>query len=103
MLRFSGFAIGYSDSVLKLVNRLRQMTNILCIILSRDDVQTIENAQARVFSACGAGEAMEAKTIGIVGITAEGASLCYRTIVAESARALPDGAHPPIAMYTGSF
>jgi len=46
---------------------------------------------------------MEAKTIGIVGITAEGASLCYRTIVAESARALPDGAHPPIAMYTGSF
>jgi aspartate racemase len=46
---------------------------------------------------------MEPKTIGIVGITAEGASLCYRTIVAESAQFLPDGAHPPIALYTGSF
>ncbi|HEY7020904.1 MAG TPA: amino acid racemase [Ktedonobacterales bacterium] len=44
---------------------------------------------------------MEPKTIGIVGITAEGASLCYRTIVAESP--LTGGAHPPIAMYTGSF
>jgi aspartate racemase len=41
------------------------------------------------------------KTIGIVGITAEGASLCYRTIVSESP--LPGGAHPPIALYTGSF
>jgi aspartate racemase len=38
-----------------------------------------------------------------VGITAEGASLCYRTIVAESANMLPGGAHPPISMYTGSF
>jgi aspartate racemase len=46
---------------------------------------------------------MEPKTIGIVGITAEGAPLCYRTIVAESANTLPSGAHPPIAMYTGSF
>jgi aspartate racemase len=46
---------------------------------------------------------MEPKTIGIVGITAEGASLCYRTIVSESANMLPGGAHPPIAMYTGSF
>ena len=39
-------------------------------------------------------EPMEAKTIGIVGITAEGASLCYRTIVSESAKLLPGGAHP---------
>jgi hypothetical protein len=41
---------------------------------------------------------MEPMTIGIVGITAEGASLCYRTFVAESAFALPGGAHPPGAM-----
>jgi aspartate racemase len=46
---------------------------------------------------------MEQKTIGIVGVTAEGASLCYRTIVAECANTPPSGAHPPIAMYTGSF
>ena len=32
---------------------------------------------------------MEPKTIGIVGITAEGASLCYRTIVSESANCCP--------------
>ncbi len=32
---------------------------------------------------------MEPKTIGIVGITAEGASLCYRTIVSESANSCP--------------
>jgi aspartate racemase len=44
---------------------------------------------------------MEPKAIGIVGVTAEGASLCYRTIVSESP--LPGGGHPPIAMYTGSF
>jgi hypothetical protein len=36
---------------------------------------------------------MEPKTIGIVGVTAEGVSLCYRTIVAESASTLPGGAH----------
>src|SRR5690242_1999114 len=46
---------------------------------------------------------MQPKTIGIVGIAAEGASLCYRTIVAESADFPPGGAHPPIALYTGSF
>jgi hypothetical protein len=39
----------------------------------------------------------------VVGITAQGAALCYRTIVAESACAAPCGAHPPIAMYIGSF
>jgi aspartate racemase len=57
----------------------------------------------RGYFVSGVGGVMEPKTIGIVGITAEGASLCYRTIVAESAQALPSGAHPPIAMYTGSF
>jgi aspartate racemase len=46
---------------------------------------------------------LEPKTIGIVGVTAEGAALCYRTIVAESAHLLPVGAHPPIVMHTGSF
>jgi aspartate racemase len=79
------------------------MTNILCIILSRDDFSDQRDCAAAGFFASGAGDVMESKTIGIVGITAEGASLCYRTIVAESARALPGGAHPPIAMYTGSF
>jgi len=46
---------------------------------------------------------MDPKTIGIVAITAEGGSLCYRTIVAESASLLPAQVHPPIAMYTPSF
>jgi aspartate racemase len=46
---------------------------------------------------------MDPKTIGIVAITAEGGSLCYRTIVAESAALLPAQVHPPIAMYTPSF
>lgn len=38
------------------------------------------------------------KTIGIVAVTAEGAVLCYRTIVAESARFLPPEQHPPIVL-----
>jgi len=46
---------------------------------------------------------MDPKTIGIVAITTEGGSLCYRTIVAESATLLPAQVHPPIAMYTPSF
>ena len=47
------------------------------------------------------GAIAEPTTSGIVRITAEGASLRYRTTVSESP--LPGGAHPPIAMYTGSF
>ncbi len=39
------------------------------------------------------------KTIGIVAVTAEGAALCYRTIVAESARYLPPEHHPPIVLH----
>lgn len=38
------------------------------------------------------------KTIGIVAVTAEGAALCYRTIVSESARYLPAEVHPRIVL-----
>lgn len=41
----------------------------------------------------------EPKTIGIVAVTAEGAALCYRTIVSESARYLPLEHHPPIVLH----
>lgn len=43
------------------------------------------------------------KTIGIVAVTAEGAALCYRSIVVESASYLPPEVHPPIALYNPSF
>jgi aspartate racemase len=46
---------------------------------------------------------MEPKTIGIVGLTAEGASLCYRTIVSESARLLGTDVHPPIVLHNPSL
>jgi aspartate racemase len=46
---------------------------------------------------------MDPKTIGIVAITAEGGSLCYRTIVAESATVLPPSVHPPVALYNPSL
>ena len=38
--------------------------------------------------------------IGIVGCTAEGASLCYRTICQEGQRLLGPRAHPEITMHT---
>lgn len=41
--------------------------------------------------------------IGIVGCSAEGASLCYRTICAEGARVLGPHAHPEVSMHTPSF
>jgi aspartate racemase len=41
--------------------------------------------------------------IGIVACSAEGASLCYRTICAEGAEILGDHAHPEITMHTPSF
>lgn len=41
--------------------------------------------------------------IGIVGCSAEGASLCYRTICAEGARLLGPHAHPEVSMHTPSF
>jgi aspartate racemase len=41
--------------------------------------------------------------IGIVACSAEGASLCYRTICAEGAEILGPHAHPEITMHTPSF
>lgn len=38
--------------------------------------------------------------IGIVGCSAEGAALCYRTICLESAEVMGDHAHPEITMHT---
>lgn len=41
--------------------------------------------------------------IGIVGCSAEGAALCYRTLCAEGARLLGPHAHPEVSMHTPSF
>lgn len=41
--------------------------------------------------------------IGIVACSAEGASLCYRTICAESPRLLGPHAHPEVSMHTPSL
>lgn len=41
--------------------------------------------------------------IGIVGCSAEGAALCYRTICAEAAALLGPHAHPEISMHTPSL
>lgn len=41
--------------------------------------------------------------IGIVGCSAEGAALCYRTICSEGARLLGPHAHPEVSMHTPSF
>jgi aspartate racemase len=41
-----------------------------------------------------------AKHIGIVGVSAEGAALCYRTICVEGATFLGRHAHPEITMHT---
>ena len=41
--------------------------------------------------------------IGIVGCSAEGAALCYRTICAEAPRILGPHAHPEVSMHTPSF
>ena len=43
------------------------------------------------------------KHIGIVGCSAEGASLCYRTICAKGAQLLGPHAHPEITMQTHSL
>lgn len=45
----------------------------------------------------------EAKHIGIIGCSAEGASLCYRTICAEAAAAMGPYAHPEVTMHTPSL
>jgi len=44
-----------------------------------------------------------AKHIGIVGCSAEGAALCYRTICEESGREMGGYHHPEITMHTHSF
>ena len=41
--------------------------------------------------------------IGIVGCSAEGAALCYRTICAEGAQLLGAHAHPEVSMHTPSL
>jgi aspartate racemase len=41
-----------------------------------------------------------AKHIGIVGCSAEGAALCYRTICAEAPRQMGEHQHPEITMHT---
>lgn len=41
--------------------------------------------------------------IGIVGCSAEGAALCYRTICAEGALRLGAHRHPPVSMHTPSL
>jgi aspartate racemase len=42
----------------------------------------------------------EAKHVGIVGVSAEGAALCYRTICSEAAPMLGAHDHPQITMHT---
>jgi aspartate racemase len=44
-----------------------------------------------------------ANHIGIVGCSAEGAALCYRTICVEGAQFLGPHAHPEVSMHTYSF
>jgi len=41
--------------------------------------------------------------IGIVGVSAEGAALCYRTICVEASSLFGPGAHPEVSMHTSSF
>jgi aspartate racemase len=43
------------------------------------------------------------KHIGIIACSAEGASLCYRTICAEGAELLGPHAHPEVSMHTHSL
>ena len=46
---------------------------------------------------------MPPRHIGIVACSAEGASLCYRTICVEGAGLLGRHAHPEISMHTPSL
>ena len=43
------------------------------------------------------------KHIGIVGVTAEGASLCYKTICEEATKLLGQYIHPEISLHNHSF
>jgi aspartate racemase len=44
-----------------------------------------------------------AKHIGIVGVSAEGAALCYRTVCVEGSAVLGRHAHPEVTMHTFSL
>lgn len=41
--------------------------------------------------------------IGIVGVSSEGAALCYRTICSEDSQYCGPWAHPKVSMHTSSF
>ena len=43
------------------------------------------------------------KHIGIVGCSAEGAALCYKTVCVEGSKILGPHAHPEVSMHTPSF
>jgi aspartate racemase len=43
------------------------------------------------------------KHIGIVGCSAEGAALCYKTICVEGSTLLGPHVHPEVSMHTPSF
>ena len=43
------------------------------------------------------------KHIGIVGVTAEGASLCYKTICSEASKIIGLNRHPEISLHNQSF
>lgn len=49
------------------------------------------------------GEGAPARHIGIIGCSAEGAALCYRTICAEAPARMGPHAHPEITMHTPSL
>lgn len=46
---------------------------------------------------------MKSKHIGIIAITAEGAALCYKTIVSASSKMMGRNQHPEITLHTKSF
>ena len=46
---------------------------------------------------------MKSKHIGIVGCSAEGAALCYRTICEESGQFMGEHFHPEVSMHTHSL
>ena len=48
----------------------------------------------------GKGPAAGAKHIGIVGVSAEGAALCYRTICSEAPRVMGEHSHPEVTLHT---
>ena len=48
----------------------------------------------------GKGPAGAARHIGIVGVSAEGAALCYRTICSEAPRVMGEHSHPEVTMHT---